>query len=186
MIIGEHIRLRSIDQRDLSLFTSWLNDPEVRQYLDLYLPLSMEEEVKWFEGLNSRPADERPLMIEFNTPDGWVAVGNVSLMNIDWRNRLAEIGIVIGEKRFWNQGIGRQTMSLMIKHGFETLNLNRIFLRVYEPNERGIRAYENAGFIHEGRMRQAVYINGNYHDVLLMSVMRADWEKKQTNKTSLP
>ena len=59
---------------------------------------------------------------------------------------------------------------------FETLNLNRIYLRVYANNKRAIRVYEKVGFVHEGRMRQAAYKNGEYSDVLYMSVLREEWD----------
>jgi diamine N-acetyltransferase len=57
------------------------------------------------------------------------------------------------------------------------LNLNRIFLRVYENNPRAIRAYEKTGFVHEGRLRQGHFHNGEYLDVLLMGVLRAEWQE---------
>ncbi len=66
-------------------------------------------------------------------------------------------------------------MRLMLKHGFETLNFHRIFLRVFENNVRGIKAYEHAGFQHEGRMRQAIFQDGRYYDVLLMSVLSEEY-----------
>jgi RimJ/RimL family protein N-acetyltransferase len=59
--------------------------------------------------------------------------------------------------------------------GFNTLNLNRIFLRVFEDNHRAIRAYEKAGFTLEGRMRQAEFRHGTYLDVLIMSAVRSDF-----------
>jgi len=65
---------------------------------------------------------------------------------------------------------------LLLRHGFLTLNLNRVFLRVFETNPRAIRSYEKAGFIHEGRLRQAEFRDGQYVDILLMSVLRSEWE----------
>jgi diamine N-acetyltransferase len=175
MIYGERIRLRAVEKEDLPMFAAWLNDPEVRQYLMVSLPLSMADEDSWFESVRQRPAAERALVIEVKTGDGWQAVGNTSFMDIDWVNSLAEIGIFIGDKSRWSKGYGREVMRLMLKHGFETLNLNRIFLRVYEHNLRGIKAYEAAGFQHEGRLRQARYQDGCYRDVLIMSVLRSEW-----------
>jgi RimJ/RimL family protein N-acetyltransferase len=66
-------------------------------------------------------------------------------------------------------------MRLLLRHGFDTLNLNRIFLRVDADNLGGIRAYEKAGFIHEARLRQADFREGKYRDDLIMSVLRSDW-----------
>ena len=73
-------------------------------------------------------------------------------------------------------------MHLLLRIGFETLNLNRIFLRVDEANKAGIRAYEKSGFIHEGRFRQGVYQNGEYRDLLPMSVLRSEWKFAEQDK----
>jgi diamine N-acetyltransferase len=184
MIYGERLRLRAAEREDLPRFVAWFNDPEVRQFLLMNLPMSMASEELWFESMQKRPPTEHVLVIEAGLPrDGgpeitWTPIGNTSFMSIDHINRSGEIGIVIGEKSFWNQGYGRSTMRLMLRHGFETLNLNRICLRVFEHNLRGIRAYERAGFKHEGRQRQAQYQEGRYFDVLLMSVLRDEWDKE--------
>jgi RimJ/RimL family protein N-acetyltransferase len=86
------------------------------------------------------------------------------------------VGIFIGEKSLWNQGYGTEVMKLLLKHGFHTLNLNRIALEVYENNPRAVRSYEKAGFVHEGCKRQGMYKDGHYIDILLMSVLRSEWQ----------
>ncbi len=180
MIIGKRVRLRGIEKSDLPRFVEWLNDPEVNRGLSLVVPLSTPQEESWFEGLKNKPIDEHPLGIEVQTPKGWLLVGNLSLMNIDWRNRLAEVGIFIGEKRYWSQGYGRDAMVLMLRHAFFNLGLNRVFLRVFETNPRAVHSYEKAGFVHEGRMRQAQYQDGKFIDVLLMSVLHAEWQDQDS------
>ena len=177
MIYGKRIRLRHIEREDLPRFVAWLNDPEVRHGLAMYLPLSQVEEEQWFENVLKRERDEQPLVIEVEGQDGWTMIGNSGFFNIDWRNRSAELGIVIGDKAYWNKGYGTEVMRLLLHHGFTTLNLHRIFLRVFEGNPRAIRAYEKAGFVHEGRMRQAEFRDGKYLDVLLMSVLRPEWQE---------
>lgn len=178
MIYQERIRLRSAERDDLPVFVGWLNDPEVTEGLALYRPLSMAEEVNWFEKMLTRPQDERPFVIEARMDTGWQIIGNLALFEIKWRERSAELGIVIGEKAYWNKGYGGDAIRALLKHGFETLNLHRIFLRVYETNPRAIRAYEKIGFVHEGRMRQAEFLKGGYIDVLLMSILSNEWKSK--------
>jgi RimJ/RimL family protein N-acetyltransferase len=87
----------------------------------------------------------------------------------------ALVGILIGEKSCWNRGYGTEAMHLLVDTAFNTLNLHRVYLRVFEDNPRAIRAYEKAGFVHEGRMRQAEFHQGRFCDVLLMSVLRPEW-----------
>ena len=85
------------------------------------------------------------------------------------------MGLFIGDKSCWNKGYGTEVMRLLLQHGFGTLNLNRIFLRVDTENLGGIRAYEKAGFVQEARLRQADYREGRYCDDLIMSVLRSEW-----------
>jgi diamine N-acetyltransferase len=176
MIYGERIRFRAVEREDLPRFVAWLNDPEVLHGLLMYLPLSLNEEENWYESMMKRPTDEHPMVIEIQQADEWLPVGNCGFVNIDWRSRSGEVGIFIGEKRLWNQGYGTDAMRLLLQHGFHTLNLNRIALDVYDTNLRAVRSYEKAGFVHEGRKRQAIFKDGKYFDILQMSVLREEWE----------
>ncbi len=176
MILGERVRLRAIERDDLPRFVTWLNDPEVRHGLLVNIPLSLAQEEQWYNHILEKPMEEQPLVIEINTPEGWMAVGNIALDTIDWKERCAEVGIFIGEKSLWNRGYGREAMQLMLRHGFNSLNLNRIFLRVYATNPRAVKSYEKAGFVHEGQLRQAHFQDGHYIDVLIMSVIRSEWQ----------
>ncbi len=176
MIYGERIRLRAIERSDLPQFVEWLNDPEVLAGLSMYLPISQVDEEGWFNQMQSLPADQHPMVIEVRSQDGWAPIGDCGFNAIDYHIRSGEIGIFIGRKDLWNKGYGTESMCLLLKHGFNTLNLNRIFLRVYESNKRAVRSYEKAGFVHEGRMRQAQFSDGKYEDVLLMSVLRSEWQ----------
>jgi RimJ/RimL family protein N-acetyltransferase len=180
MIIGNQVRFRAIEKDDLPNFVRWLNDPEVKAGLSLLYPLSLAEEEVWFDDMLNRPPRERPLAIEIQPDPGedrWVFVGNCSIFKVDLENRSAEIGIHIGEKEYWDQGFGTKAVQLLLNHGFNNINLHRIYLRVFESNQRAVRSYQKAGLILEGRMREAQYIDGSYVDVLLMSVLRHEWQK---------
>ena len=177
MIYGDRIRLRAVERNDLPLFVEWLNDPEVKAGLMIYLPLSQADEEEWFDQMQKQPADQHPMVIEVRRQDSWLVIGDCGFNSIDQHNRSGEIGIFIGQKDLWNQGYGTETMRLLLKHGFQTLNLHRIFLRGFETNKRAIRSYEKASFVHEGLLRQAHYTNGKYEDVLLMSVLKPEWQE---------
>jgi RimJ/RimL family protein N-acetyltransferase len=178
-IYGERIRLRAAEKEDIPTFLRWINDEEVTENLFFAMPMSRFEEEQWFDTMIKNPASEHVLVIEIkdtSTNQDYRPIGTCQFHNLDWRNRSAEIGIMIGEKMFWDQGYGTGTMRLMLKHGFEVLNLNRIWLQVIAKNTRGIRAYEKAGFTFEGQYRQAHYQHGEYFDVHLMSVLRNEWQ----------
>jgi len=86
------------------------------------------------------------LGIEVREEQSWVLIGNTGFHRIDWLNRWAELGIVIGEKTYWNQGYGTEAVQAMVAIAFTLLNLNRVQLEVYDFNHRARRAYEKAGF----------------------------------------
>lgn len=175
MLYGKRIRLRGNERSDLPKFVEWLNDPDVRRTLSMSLPISLAAEEQWFENMLKRPSEEQSLGIEIKDGDGWRLIGNCGIFDINWRARSAEVGLFIGDKSCWNKGYGTEVMRLLLRHGFETLNLNRIFLRVDAANLGGIRAYEKAGFVHEGRFRQGTFQGGEYRDMLFMSVLRSEW-----------
>lgn len=179
MLVGKRIRLRAIEREDLPRFATWLNDDDVRQNISLVIPLSLAQEEQWYEEVLKRPAAEQPLMIEAAASEGWMPIGNISFFDFDQRCRSAELGIFIGDKSFWNKGYGREAVQLMVQHGFSHLNLHRIFLRVFQTNPRAIRSYECAGFVHEGRLRQAYFQQGKYIDVLVMSVIASEWTERE-------
>jgi len=179
MIYGKRIRLRRDERSDLPKFVEWLNDPEVRRYISMNLPISQANEEGWFENMLKRPPEEQPFAIEIRDGDTWRLIGNCGFFEIDQRTHSSEVGIFIGDKSCWNQGYGTEVMRILLQVGFGTLNLNRVFLRVDAANKGGIRAYEKAGFIHEGRFRQGTYRDGQYDDMLFMSVLRSEWKPEK-------
>ncbi len=182
MIVGKRVRLRALSKADLPAFVDWLNDADVRRNLTLYQPVSMEQEERWFLQTLALPVDEQPLSIEAKRGADWQLVGNIGFMNLDTHARSAEIGLFIGIKDLWDKGLGGEAMRLMLAHGFQTLNLNRIYLCVYESNLRGVRCYEKAGFQLEGRLREARFLEGRYIDILMMSILKSEWTKEQLRK----
>lgn len=176
MITGKRIRLRAFEKSDLNNAVNWLNDPEVRENLLMYYPLSMGYEEIWYKNLLEKPVEEHLLAIEVKDSEGWNYIGSTGFHHIDWKDRIGEFGIMIGDKTQWGKGYGYEATLLVLRYGFNDLNLNKIFLYAIETNTRGIHTYEKAGFVHEGRLRQDIYKNGRYLDVFVMSVLRSEWK----------
>ena len=178
---SERIRLRAAEKDDISIFLRWINDPEVTENLMLAFPMSRFEEEQWYENMMSTPPNEHVMAIEVkpkNQGDGYLPIGTCQFMSTNWRHRSTEIGIMIGEKAHWDQGYGTETLKLMLDHGFKTLNLHRIWLQVFEKNERAIHAYQKTGFTHEGKYRQAHFQHGRYYDIHLMNVLKDEWQQQ--------
>jgi len=179
MIYGTRTRLRRIERTDIPTFVRWFNDPEVRQFLMLNRPISRDQEEEWYERqLKDKNSEIFAIEIAQGDEVG-THIGNIGLHNLDGVNRSAELGIVIGEKAYWNQGYGSDAIRALLGFGFYSLNLHRIFLRVHADNARGIRAYEKCGFQHEGRLREAVFKNGRYYDEVRMAILSDEFEHAQ-------
>ncbi len=174
MIYGQRVRLRAIEREDISTFLRWFNDPEVRQYLLMYQPMSRAWEERWFEGRLDRQ-DDYLLGIEVAEGDGWRLIGNVGLHKVDWKNRHAVLGIALGEKAYWGQGYGTDAVRTMLRFAFAELNLHRVELEVFDYNPRAEACYVKAGFRREGTRRQALYRDGRYHDEHLMSILKDEF-----------
>jgi len=180
VILGDRVRLRRMERSDLPHFVEWLNDPEVREHLALGFPLGRAHEEQWFEGTLQQEPAVQPFSLEARTSDPgaepaeWTLVGNLGFHAVDWRNRSAELGIVIGRRDHWGRGYGTDATRTLCRWGFEELGLNRIHLRVYEDNARGIACYERLGFRLEGRLRQDRYQHGRYLDTLVMGILRGE------------
>jgi RimJ/RimL family protein N-acetyltransferase len=179
MLKGERIKLGPIKREYIELYLKWFNDPEITQYLSMFRPITRMWEEDWIENLKNRD-DTIAFAINITEEnDIEKLIGNCGLHAIDWKNRVAEVGITIGEKEYQNKGYGTEAMEMLIEYGFKTVNLNRIQLRVYEFNIGAIKSYNKIGFVEEGRMRQAIFINGKYHDVIFMSILQEEWLKEK-------
>jgi RimJ/RimL family protein N-acetyltransferase len=176
MLSGKNIRLRATEPTDLPNMVRWMNDPDVIENLLIYTPLSSVEEQNWYDNMIKGPKEEHVYTIEILENDEWIPVGSTGFHSVDMKSRGAEIGISIGEKKYWNRGYGRDAMHLMLRHAFNDLNLNRVYLYVFETNERAKKAYLAAGFVEEGRLRQDIFKNGRYLDTFIMSVLRNEWQ----------
>ena len=102
-------------------------------------------------------------------------IGNIGLMDIDHINRKAEVGLFIGEPENRSMGYGTEALRLILKYGFETLNLHNIMLHVHSDNQRAIACYNKVGFHEFGCRREAIYKNGSYFDLVHMEILDIDY-----------
>ncbi len=171
---GPRTYLRPVDKADAPALAAWFNDPDVTQFLQRYRPMTVGLEEAFIEQVNAHETD---LHLGIVTREGDRLIGCLGLHHVDVRCRHALFGIMVGVKDFWGKGHGTEATRLLLDHAFLTLNLNRVWLEVYEFNPRAVRCYEKPGFRHEGRLRQHCYREGRYWDTLVMGMVRSDWEK---------
>lgn len=173
---GDRVYLRPIELSDEPVLRRWINDPNIWRDLAVYRPMNGVREREWIERLGTS-ADEIVLGIVERSAD--VFIGVAGLRAIHPVNRTARFGIQIGERAFHGRGFGTEATALVVRYGFEELNLNRIELGVFEDNPRAIFVYQRVGFVHEGISRQAYFGNGKYRDVHRFAILREDWERSR-------
>jgi len=171
-LIGERIYLRPLEEEDLDRCMRWINNPEITANLERRLPMSRTLEQEWLTG---QYKSEKGFSLAIVLKDGDHHIGNCGLHSIDYVNRNAEFGIMIGEKEQWGKGYASEAARLIINYGFNQLGMHRIFLHVYSHNERAQRVYEKVGFRLEGSMRESYFRGGRYYDTLIMSILESEW-----------
>jgi RimJ/RimL family protein N-acetyltransferase len=173
---GNRVLLCPVRRSDISSFLKWFNDPEVTQYLAMYLPMTEMAEEKFIEGLANNVGAGVQFVVEAIGNEGNKAIGSIGLHGISPKDHFATFGIAIGEKDYWSKGYGTEAARLIIKYGFEQLNLHRISSTAYAFNERSLRLHKKVGFKEEGRQREAVFKNGKYQDVVVFGLLREEWK----------
>jgi RimJ/RimL family protein N-acetyltransferase len=172
-LIGPTVYLRPLEREDARPLVAWLNDPEVSRFLRAYRPLTLAAEEEFLRRLSESDKD---LALAIMTRAAGQFIGVTGLHDVDPRNRHAQLGIALGDKDAWGRGYGTEATRLLVRHAFDTLNLNRVWLHVYEYNPRALRVYEKAGFRTEGRLRQDTFRDGRYWDTFVLAVLRHEWQ----------
>lgn len=173
---GDRITLREYRREDYNWIRKWANDSDITNTLsDIFLYPHTEQDSEAFLNMMIDGASKsRGFVIADKQTLAYI--GQIDLHHIDWKNRSAVLGIVIGRKDLLGVGYGKEAIQLMKGFVFESLNLNRLELEVYEFNERAHRCYVSCGFKEEGRLRQKMYKDGKYWDVIVMSILKEEYE----------
>ena len=173
-LVGERLYLRGLERADITgNWLQWFNDKEVTRYmLHGTFPTSVESHTEFYEHTIHSSNDIVLAICDKSTS---AHIGNVGLHRIDWICRLAEFGIVIGEKAFWGQGYGTEATRLIVAHGFRRLNLHKIFLGVHAEHRAAISAYARVGFRQEALLKEEIYRDGCYFDKILMGLLASDF-----------
>ncbi len=168
MLSGTKVRLRAPIESDLRAFYDWINDPQLVRLNAPWRPVSLLAHVEWFQKLN-RSADHAAFAIcRLDNED---AVGLIQLRHIDAVHRSAELIIRIGLAEHRGRGLGTESVTLAADFAWRDLGLHRITLHVFADNAAAISCYRKAGFVEEGRLRQAAYIDGRYKDIVVMGLL---------------
>lgn len=168
---GLQVKLRAMELSDLPAITTWNFDEEINEFMPARFPNNLEQQRKWFD--NQFKDDKKKLIIVEKISN--LPVGLLGVMNIDHINKNCEIGITIGEKKYWGKGYSKEAMGLIISFLFQQMNMHIIYLQVFETNLRGVNFFKKCGFRVDGKLKDKYFKNGAYVSYLLMSLSRTDF-----------
>lgn len=171
-IPGERIYLSPICTEDKEIYTKWINDASVSDNLGASATVyGVEREMQTLEEMSKSGHNFAIIRRE---DDGLLGVINIFDMNQICRN--AQCGLFIGEEQHRGKGYGTEALRLIVKYGFETLNLNNIMLKVFDFNKNAVACYEKVGFKRIGARRKAYFVRGQYHDEIFMDILPEDFK----------
>lgn len=162
------IFLRMMTSKDTDDIVCWRNSEAVRKRFIYQGLFTREGHENWIKTMVETGKVVQMMICEIATGK---AVGSVYVRDIDETHHKAEYGIFIGADNARGKGYGTAAAKLMIRYCFEELKLHRLFLRVYAENARAIRSYEKAGFVKEAYLRDDVYVDEEYRDIVLMGII---------------
>ncbi|MBI4992015.1 MAG: GNAT family N-acetyltransferase [Candidatus Harrisonbacteria bacterium] len=169
---GKKVILRPLNKEtDLEHITRWINDHEVTQYLTIYLPTTRKNEEGWLDSLNK---DKENIVLAIETLDGKF-IGTMGIHQINWKDRTATTGALIGEKEYWGKGYGTDAKMLLLEYAFHTLNLRKICSVVFSFNKRSLRYSLHCGYKIEGTKRKQMFRKGRYWDEIILGLFKEEW-----------
>lgn len=168
-MIGEKIKLLPLEKEDLTKSRIWINNSSLNARMLRVLPVTQADQERWYEDIVQGALK---MVFAIKMINDEEHIGNTGFYHIDWIHRRAEFWILIGEQKFWGQGIGSDVLFLMQRYAFDNLNLNKLYLNVGIDNERAIALYKKFNFVQEGILKEHYYIDGEYIDIATMAILR--------------
>jgi RimJ/RimL family protein N-acetyltransferase len=173
-IRGKKVLLRAIEITDLPILQKWANDPEIQYWLGgWHFPTNYEDQNKWFASLGTTSLNQR---FAIETAELGI-IGMANLINIDWKNKNAFHGMMLGDKEVRGKGYGVDTVIAIMKYAFEELGLKRLDGSMIEYNEASLKMYiGKCGWKEEGRQRDWYYRKNKFWDKIIVGVTKEDFD----------
>ncbi|SHN00881.1 GNAT family N-acetyltransferase [Polaribacter sp. KT 15] len=176
MIKGYKVGLRAVEKEDLSLFRDWRNIVDFRKNFREVRELSLADQETWYESLQKTKHINFMFTIVDLTTDK--PIGAAGLLYVNWINRSGDFSFYIGgnESYIDEDGLAKEAATLLIDYGFKNLNLNKIWMELYEFDKKKIDFFKNEfNFIQDGLLRENCFEQGKYWDSLIISLLSKEY-----------
>ena len=174
-IFGKKVVLRALESRDNDMLLELINDPETERMLGgAAFPVSSENQAKWLNVQNNKENILRCAVALCG--EELEAVGTVILSDIDYRNGTAQVHIKLSRERGRGKGYGTDAVKAIVGYAFKELRLNCVYADILEYNIPSCRLFEKCGFKQDGVLRNRVYKDGEYRNIISYSILKSDYE----------
>ncbi len=172
-IHGKIVQLKAIEVSDLEMLNKWGNDPEIQYWLGgWHFPTNMNDIQKWHSSLNVQSTNQR---FSIYTEELGL-IGTANLVDIDWKNKNALHGMLLGDKEIRGKGFAVDTVMAIMKYAFEELGLERLDGCMIEYNAASLKMYiEKCGWKKEGVQRKWYFRKNQYWDKIIVGITREDY-----------
>ncbi len=173
MLTGEKVMLRALQEDDFEAWYRMNEDVELTLAgTGRWVPVSADiARERWQYLLHSSPE----VRVNFAIEVAGEFIGLLSIKEIDRHNQRALLSVGLTGAAQLGRGYGRDALRVVLRWAFQIHNLHRIELETWATNERALRAYRAAGFVEEGRLRDGVWLDGQFVDVVVMSAIGPEW-----------
>lgn len=176
-LIGKKTTLRPVALDDVPLLTEWLNDPKTREYLLRRFPLSAIDEKAYVEKMSSLSGTPSNIMMVIESKDNGQAIGTMGLHNINWIDRNAVTGTVIGEEEYRGKGYASDAKMTLLQYAFESLGLHKIISHAFAENVKSIEYSKRCGYEVEAILKEENFRNGKWEDIVSLSCFYEGWQR---------
>jgi RimJ/RimL family protein N-acetyltransferase len=177
VLTGQRVALRGVEREDLAQLLEWRNRPDFRRYFREHRELTMSDQTAWYEQVVLK--DPGTKMFSIADSEGLRLLGAAGLCYIDWVNRTCDLSIYIGAHDLYIDGeYAPDAAHLLLEYGFGTLDLHRVWVEIYDFDDRKVHLFESLGFALEGRHREHHYDEHGRHDSLFYGLLRHEYDAR--------
>lgn len=145
-------------------YVNWLNDPDVCRYNSHNGNYTVSKAIAYIGDVAKR---NNILVFAVYLKEKNKHIGNISLQQINYANKSAELAFLFGEKEEWGKGYATEAGKLLIDYAFDRLNLHRLYLGTRQDNTAMQKVAQKCGFVQEGIQTDALCKNGKFYNTIL-------------------
>lgn len=165
-LIGKKIILKTIQKTDAEDLYENIKDKEISKYSGPYSSTSIRNAIKYIKKCSDNIQKKESYCLGIYLKENNKLIGNIGLIDLDWKNKKCEIGFWIG-KNFWNKGYMTEAVLLITEYGFKTLNLHKISAVFHEQNIGSEKVLIKSGFKKEGILKDSIFLEGKYFNEII-------------------